>query len=346
MNYSLKKKIKIALAVIVFPIFVWALQHSYSRIKPPTLVYIPKGNISTLIDELSKQRMPFNVLDYRYFKRYGIPSEGWIRFKDDEELNREELVQALVDRKKEKTRRVVMYSGDTIERFCVMTGEQTGIKPELLLKEYRRHSSYSDGGILAGFYKIPYSATASSIIYHMVEKSENLFQLIAKEYRDEYSQEDWKKVLVIASIIQKETQDEKEMPLVASVIYNRLKKDLKLQMDAALNYGKYSHKIITADRIKDDKSKNNTYANDGLPSEPLCSCTKSAIMAALKPAETKYLYFMLNERGRHNFAKTYKEHLKNVKRFKAKLAIKKQSEAENKNKIKTVNSAEDLQKYP
>jgi len=346
MQYHMKRKIKIAIVAILFPILLWTMQHTYSNIEPPTLVYIPKGNPSTLLDELSKQNIPLNFFDYRFFKRYGVPSSGWVRFAKDEELTREEFIEALVTRKREKTRRVVMYSGDTIERFCVMVGEQTGIPAETLLAEYKRHSEYSDAGIMAGFYRIPYDTTASSIIYHMVAKSEKEFISLADKYMDEYSKKEWKTILVKASIIQKETQDEKEMPLIASVIENRLKKGLKLQMDAALNYGKHSHQIVTADRIKDDKSRNNTYANEGLPLEPLCSCTLSAIEAALKPAKTKYLYFMLNQRGRHNFAKTYKEHQRNVKRFKDKLEKKKRAESLAKSKKTDTNSAQELQQYP
>jgi UPF0755 protein len=105
------------------------------------------------------------------------------------------------------------------------------------------------------------------------------------------------------------------MKLIASVIYNRLKKGIKLQMDGTLNYGKYSHVIVTPQRIIDDNTKFNTYKFYGLPPTAVAIPSKEAIMAAIFPAKSDYLYFVKCGKG-HVFAKTYKEHLKNIYRCK------------------------------
>ena len=77
-------------------------------------------------------------------------------------------------------------------------------------------------------------------MYCMSSKSEQKFESLAEDYLGDYKHKEWKRILIIASIIQKETLNSKEMSLASSVIHNRLEKDLKLQMDATLNYGKYS----------------------------------------------------------------------------------------------------------
>ena len=104
------------------------------------------------------------------------------------------------------------------------------------------------------------------------------------------------------------------MPKISSVIYNRLKKDMPLQMDGTLNYGEYSHTKVTPKRIKEDKSPFNTYLNRGLPPYPVSSVSIEAIKSAIHPAKTDFLFFVKNKNGTHSFSKTYKEHLKNIKK--------------------------------
>ena len=119
--------------------------------------------------------------------------------------------------------------------------------------------------------------------------------------------------IIIASIIQKEAANKDEMPIVSSVIYNRLKKDMKLQMDGSLNYGQYSHVKVTPQRIREDTSSYNTYLNKGLPPQPVCSVSKDAIIAAIFPKTTDYLYFVKNKNGTHTFSQNYEKHLENIR---------------------------------
>ncbi len=103
---------------------------------------------------------------------------------------------------------------------------------------------------------------------------------------------------------------------MSSVIYNRLRKRMALQMDGTLNYGKYSHIKITPERIHGDKSRFNTYKYKGLPPYPVCAVSFDAIRAAMKPAKTDYLYFMKNSRGTHDFSTSFTQHRKNIKKVK------------------------------
>ncbi len=117
------------------------------------------------------------------------------------------------------------------------------------------------------------------------------FKKLFKKYNIEYTKEKLKNYLIIASIIQKEAGNKKEMPLISSVIYNRLKRGMRLQMDGSLNYGRYSHTKVTPERIKSDKSYYNTYKHKGIPKEPICNISILALESAIAPAKTDYLYF-------------------------------------------------------
>jgi len=150
----------------------------------------------------------------------------------------------------------------------------------------------------------------------LIEQSEENYKSLAIKYLKKYDEKEWLRVLIIASVVQKEAANKEEMPIIASVVFNRLKKKMALQMDGTLNYGKYSHVKVTPKRIKEDKSRFNTYANKGLPPYPVCAVSIDAIKAALNPKETKYLYFMRNKSGVHDFTNSYKEHLKNIKKAK------------------------------
>ncbi|WP_281527107.1 endolytic transglycosylase MltG, partial [Campylobacter avium] len=119
--------------------------------------------------------------------------------------------------------------------------------------------------------------------------------------------------VIIASVIQKEAANNEEMPIVASVIYNRLRIGMKLQMDGTLNYGEYSHTKITPQRIREDESSYNTYKHEGLPAEAVCNVSLNAIKAAIFPAKSDYLYFMRDKStGQHIFTTNINDHNKAV----------------------------------
>ena len=126
----------------------------------------------------------------------------------------------------------------------------------------------------------------------------------------------WDDVIVLASIVQKETPRESEMPMVASVYINRLNKGMRLQADPTVVYaitnglGDMQGAPLLKAHLGVD-SPYNTYKNKGLPPAPIANVGRSAISAALKPADTKYLYFVADGQGGHKFARDYETHKKN-----------------------------------
>lgn len=126
----------------------------------------------------------------------------------------------------------------------------------------------------------------------------------------------WNEVITLASIVQKETPRVEEMPVVASVYVNRLRKGMRLQADPTVVYaltnglGDMQGEPLLRGHLKTD-SPYNTYVNSGLPPAPIANVGMAAIRAVLKPADTNYLFFVADGQGGHKFAKDYEEHMQN-----------------------------------
>ena len=126
---------------------------------------------------------------------------------------------------------------------------------------------------------------------------------------------DLERTVVMASIVEKETAVADERPLVASVYYNRLTKKIALDADPSIIYaellvGSYSGALHHADM--QFSSPYNTYKNAGLPPGPIANPGRSALDAAMHPAQSDYYYFVADAQGHHRFARTIKEHNNNV----------------------------------
>ncbi len=115
-------------------------------------------------------------------------------------------------------------------------------------------------------------------------------------------------IVILASLIEKETSDKKEMPTIAAVFYNRLRKGMPLQCDPTVLYalGKVRKRLTRKDLSIN--SPYNTYRYRGLPPGPIANPGRAAIKAALRPNEFEYLYFVSRNNGTHYFSKTLSEH--------------------------------------
>jgi UPF0755 protein len=123
------------------------------------------------------------------------------------------------------------------------------------------------------------------------------------------------KLVTMASIIEKETAVGDERPIVASVYYNRLAKNIALDADPSIIYAELLAGTYTGALHHDDmqfNSRYNSYKYAGLPPGPIANPGKSALEAAMHPAQTDYYYFVADGQGHHRFAHTIEEHNKNV----------------------------------
>ncbi|MEM9557003.1 MAG: endolytic transglycosylase MltG [Acidobacteriota bacterium] len=125
-------------------------------------------------------------------------------------------------------------------------------------------------------------------------------------------------VVILASIIEKESQLDEERAVVASVYTNRLRIGMGLYADPTVIFalkrmGTWDGNLQRDDLRLDDPY--NTYVVAGLPPGPICSPSVASLIAAVSPADTEYLYFVSRNDGSHVFARTLREHNRNVDRW-------------------------------
>ena len=275
---------------------------------------MPQGSIGNIISQLTKKGYELSVIDSYILRLMGSPQSGWI-YIGENELNRIDFLYKLTNAKA-MIHKITLIPGETSELFFDNLSQKLKLDKSKLQKYYQEFSPYPEAGIYADTYHIPYGIKEKHLMHFLIRESEKKYKGISEKIYGNYNKKQWEKVLIIASIIQKEAANNQEMPLVSSVIYNRLKKGMRLQMDGTLNYGIYSHIKITPERIRSDESSFNTYKHKGLPDSPIGAVSLSAITAAIKPAKTNYLYFMKNDKGVHDFAKTFKKHRRNIRKAK------------------------------
>lgn len=176
----------------------------------------------------------------------------------------------------------------------------------------------SEGFLFPDTYSFDPDPTATQVITGMVNRfnqvaaEENLEARAAAMGRTPHE------VMVVASIIERETSDKRYAPLVAEVIYNRLAQGMRLQSDATVAYANnIDGRVTTTDAERALNSPYNTYMVDGLPPGPISNPGKAAIEAALAPATGNYLYFVtVNlDTGQTEFAADSAGHDANVKQF-------------------------------
>lgn len=119
-------------------------------------------------------------------------------------------------------------------------------------------------------------------------------------------------VVIMASLVEREAKLPEERPEVASVFLNRLKIKMPLQSCATVQYVLPVHKEVLSISDTEIDSPYNTYERIGLPAGPIANPGLASIRAVLEPAKTDYLFFVVNGKGGHYFAKTYEEHEKNI----------------------------------
>ncbi|MGI8905624.1 MAG: endolytic transglycosylase MltG [Candidatus Sumerlaeaceae bacterium] len=120
--------------------------------------------------------------------------------------------------------------------------------------------------------------------------------------------------VIMASLIEREARMDEDRPLIASVIFNRLGKDMPLQIDATVNYALNDWRKLSLDDLKVN-SPYNTYLRKGLPPGPIASPRIASLVATYTAPQTDYLYYVYQGDGRHAFSATYEEFLGNKHKF-------------------------------
>lgn len=177
----------------------------------------------------------------------------------------------------------------------------------------------AEGSILPETYAYMRGDSPEKIIRQAQKAMQNVLEQAWQERDQNLPLQSKEELLILASIVEKETGIGMERAQVASVFVNRLRLGMLLQTDPtviyALTNGKEDlNRPLTRKDLSID-SPYNTYKYAGLPPTPICNPGKDAIYAAAHPSETPYLYFVASGNGGHNFAATLSEHNENVRKW-------------------------------
>jgi UPF0755 protein len=281
-------------------------------ISSPVVLYIPKGSINQIIAQLKVKKLDVCKLDSFLLRFIGSPQSGWINMQNEVNTKADFLIK--LTKAKAALQNVTLIPGETTFIFLNQLANNLNLDRKTLQEQYDKQAPIAEGVFLPNTYSLPIGITEEELIKVLLKISLKKMKSLSEKFFGTYNEKKWFHYVAIASVIQKESANEEEMPIVSSVIYNRIKKGMKLQMDGTLNYGKYSHMKVTPKRIREDTSIYNTYLHKGVPKIPVCTVSISAIKAAVFPKKTKFLYFMKNKKGVHDFACNYSTHLTNIRR--------------------------------
>jgi len=182
-----------------------------------------------------------------------------------------------------------------------------------------------EGYLFPDTYLLPAEASADDLVAVMLRNFERRLEPSLRQRAIERGQT-IHQVLTLASIVEREAVVPAERPIIASVYYNRLKAGTRLDADPTVQYavaiadtrpagrdGYWKKELTKADL--DSDSPYNTYRRTGLPPGPISNPGLASIRAVLESAETDYLYFVARPDGSHVFARTFEEHLQNVRKY-------------------------------
>ena len=261
---------------------------------------------------MQKKGVNLSFIDAYILSSYGGAKSGYVRYSSNN-VPRRKFLKELANPTL-LMQNLLFIPGETTHFFFESIAKKLNLSYDKLMDEYKKLSPYPEGVIFPDTYRVAVNMKEKGVVAYLLKFSIAKHKRLAKKYFGEYDQKSWFKKIIIASIIQKEAGNIAEMTKISSVIYNRIQKGMKLQMDGTLNYGKYSHIKVTPSRIKNDTSSYNTYKIRGIPKNPVSCVQMEAIEAAINPSKTKYLYFVKGKGNKHIFSTTYQKHLSNINR--------------------------------
>jgi len=181
----------------------------------------------------------------------------------------------------------------------------------VLLKNLEIKGPSVEGFLFPQTYRVPISAKGEDLVNLMVRQ---FYDTVGGDFESRCSQRGLTpyQAVILASIVEKEAQKADERPIIAGVMYNRLHKKIRLEVNATLNYVLATKRAWLTNAQINTQSPYNTYQHRGLPPTPICNPGLASIQAVLDPADVPYLYYVAQGDGSHLFATTFEEHQKNV----------------------------------
>ncbi len=300
-----------------FLIFLFFFEFFFSKYEYKHTFFItPNESLNTITENLYKQRIIDNKF---FFKLFIFLSLSEKKIKAGEyQFHKKNIFQQI-----NKIRNGDVY----YRKFTIPEGLKTTEiinilkKTEgIILNKDLNFKKNAEGSLFPSTYIYTYGTNFNIIINKMRKEMLSVLENAWINRDKNLFLKDINEVLILASLIEKETSLNAEKPIIARVFLNRLKLNMKLQSDPTVIYAIENDADIKIDKLRKKDlnydSNFNTYVYKGLPKGPICNPGKEAILAVTKPDDNDYLYFVANGLGGHNFSNNLKKHNENVKIYK------------------------------
>lgn len=296
------------------------IDHPLKSDKDSIVVEVNEGEgFYTLLNELKEKGLIKNEFFIKVYLKLNkvVPkvSKGTYTIKTDMTLA--EFLKTL---ETESTVKVVIPEGYTVQQIAEVL-QKSGLfskeeflkavndypLPDYIKKDSKRRYAL-EGFLFPDTYSFQKGVTPDKVIKTMLDNFQSVMKEVENETGVTVPTNEIYEVVTKASLIEKEARTERDRPLIASVINNRIKKGMPLQIDATVIYslGKHVDKVLYKHLEVD--SPYNTYKNKGLPVGPIANPGKPSLIAALEPAKTDYLYYLLDPKtGEHYFTNSYSD---------------------------------------
>jgi UPF0755 protein len=287
--------------------------------KEATVVISSGAGLSGITDRLSgKGVISGNLFDewvfnlgIRFYKNATKLKAGEYAFAPG--VSMQEIMNDLVDGKA-VTHAVTVPEGWTTAQIIERVREHPVLVGEI-------SEVPAEGALLPETYTFARGASRQDVLNQMKAAQEKLLAEVWERRTDDLPVASPEELVILASIVEKETALADERSRVAGVFVNRLNKNMRLQSDPTILYGLYGSEAWSKDRsgIKQSElkaeNKYNTYQIDGLPPGPIGNPGRAAMEAVANPSRTQDLFFVADGTGGHVFAETYEQHQENVRKW-------------------------------
>lgn len=278
------------------------------------IVYIPKGaSLDAIADTLVKEGVIGNGLIFKIGVR-AYRSHGRLRageFSFPARVSPRGAMTVLVDGKP-ILHRFAVPEGWTTWQILAKLRETPNLVGEITVEP-------KEGSLLPDTYFFARGDTRNEIVRRMQAALRKTLDEAWSRRLPDLPLKSKREVLILASIVEKETGKREERSRVAGVFVNRLRRGMKLETDPTVIYGLTDGKGALGRRLLRRDLRNehryNTYVHEGLPPGPIASPGRAAIMATVRPMKHKEFYFVADGTGGHAFAETYAEHRRNVAKW-------------------------------
>ena len=294
------------------------------KINNEEIVEVAEGDsFYGILDKLSEEgKIKNKFLVKLYLKICGIKPEvleGTYKLNKSMTLN--EFVNLLTDSNKDKVY-ITIPEGYTIDDIAEKLEENNICNSKEFIDSVKNYElpkyisnnpnkRYNlEGFLFPDTYSFNKNENADFIIKTMLNRFEKVWQEIVEDLNISIPEEEIEKKVNVASIIEKEAVVDSERSLISSVIYNRIAIEMPLQIDATVIYSYGYHIEKMYEKHLEIDSPYNTYMYYGLPIGPISNPGRASLMAALKPKETDYLYYLLESENTHYFTDNYDDFLK------------------------------------